>query len=168
MNELYIYVYPLLGSFQKLVLEHSFHPGIRITHRERLVCWFSPGVDCLPDLQASLPSPLVCTIPVCASGSMTSALVLCPRVPAGHMHAQGEKGMGQRCWGVTIPGTALTSCELSGVDQSSTFGTSQGECTTFQRPLQDATQLPTEVTCPLTYASVSHLLSPLLVEGPPE
>lgn len=52
MNELYIYVYPLLGSFQKLILEHSFHPGIRITHRERLVSWFPPGVDCLPDLQA--------------------------------------------------------------------------------------------------------------------
>ena len=34
MNELNIYVYPLLGSFQKLILEHSLHSRIRITHRE--------------------------------------------------------------------------------------------------------------------------------------
>lgn len=169
VNELYIYVYPLLGSFQKLILEHSFHPRIRITHREMSSLFAGSLLErtvsqpCRP----SLPSPLICTIPVCASGSMTPALGLCPRVPAGHMHAQREKGMGQRCWGVTIPGIALTSCELSGVDQSSTFGASQGECTTFQKRLQDTTQLPTEVTCPLTYPSVSHLLSPLLVGGAP-
>lgn len=113
-------------------------------------------LECFPDWPQSTGHILsLHPIPEDANGIMLPApRAPCLRVSAGCAPAQR---VGQKHWGMSSPGAALTGDELKWVDWSPTFLASQQEhfwgtfYTISQRPWQDLTKSPTKVTCPLMH-----------------